>query len=114
MLTNRQIDRVLGKLKRFETTLEPMLFEPITSLDAQMYETEQNLDSAPVDAAYIPAKKGAVWGGEWKYCWFQTEYTVPEEYANIPLFLNNRGLYGFQAFKLCFFAAGGRIMGLLL
>ena len=33
---------------------------------------------------------------------------------NIPLFLNNRGLYGFQAFKLCFFAAGGRIMGLLL
>ena len=69
MLTNRQIDRVLGKLKRFETTLEPMLFEPITSLDAQMYETEQNLDSAPVDAAYIPAKKGAVWGGEWKYCW---------------------------------------------
>lgn len=58
MLTNRQIDRVLGKLKRFETTLEPMLFEPITSLDAQMYETEQNLDSAPVDAAYIPAKKG--------------------------------------------------------
>ena len=87
MLTNRQIDRVLGKLKRFETTLEPMLFEPITSLDAQMYETEQNLDSAPVDAAYIPAKKGAVWGGEWKYCWFQTEYTVPEEYANIPLFL---------------------------
>lgn len=87
MLTNCQIDRVLGKLKRFETTLEPMLFEPITSLDAQMYETEQNLDSAPVDAAYIPAKKGAVWGGEWKYCWFQTEYTVPEEYANIPLFL---------------------------
>ena len=79
MLTNRQIDRVLGKLKRFETTLEPMLFEPITSLDAQMYETEQNLDSAPVDAAYIPAKKGAVWGGEWKYCWFQTEYTVPEK-----------------------------------
>ena len=70
MLTNCQIDRVLGKLKRFETTLEPMLFEPITSLDAQMYETEQNLDSAPVDAAYIPAKKVAVWGGEWKYCWF--------------------------------------------
>ena len=41
MLTNCQIDRVLGKLKRFETTLEPMLFEPITSLDAQMYEAEQ-------------------------------------------------------------------------
>lgn len=61
MLTDRQIDRVLGKLKRFETTLEPMLFEPIASLDAQMHETEQNLDSAPVDAAYIPAKKGAVW-----------------------------------------------------
>lgn len=89
MLTDRQIDRVLGKLKRFETTLEPMLFEPIASLDAQMHETEQNLDSAPVDAAYIPAKKGAVWGGEWKYCWFQTEYTVPEEYANIPLFLKS-------------------------
>ena len=60
MLTDRQIDRVLGKLKRFETTLEPMLFEPITSLDAQMHETEQNLDSACRCCLYSSQKGGCL------------------------------------------------------
>lgn len=87
MLTSRQIDRVLGKLKRFENTLETMLFTKVASLEAEMYETEQNLDSAPKDAPYYPAVPGAKWGGEWKYCWFRTSYTVPEELADQPIYL---------------------------
>ena len=44
MLTSQQIDRMLGKLKRFETILDPLLFKKVAKIEAvKAYETFDRL-----------------------------------------------------------------------
>ena len=89
MLTSQQIDRMLGKLKRFESILDPLLFRKVAKIEAvKAYETFDRLYEIPADDKYIDAKAGEfIWGDDEKFCWFKTDFTVPAELDGKNLFI---------------------------
>ncbi len=87
MFTDKQIDRMLKKLKRFEDTLEPMVFNKVAEIDASAFETTERLHKIPDESLFTPVEKGFVWGNEGSYCWFKSDFTVPEELAGKNLFI---------------------------
>lgn len=89
MLTSQQIDRMLGKLKRFESILDPLLFKKVAKIEAvKAYETFDRLYEIPADDKYTEAKAGEfVWGDDEKFCWFKTDFTVPAELDGKNLFI---------------------------
>lgn len=87
MLNDKQIQRMLRKLKRFEDTLDGMIFEKVCDLPVSAYETKESLYQIPDSSLFEPIHPGDIWGGEGVYCWFKSSYTVPEELAGKPLFL---------------------------
>ncbi len=88
MLTEKQIERMLSKLKRFEDTLNPMLFEKIAKIDDVMaYETLDRLYEIPDDSLMTPVKSGHIWGAEESFFWIKTEFVVPEEYDGRDIFI---------------------------
>lgn len=87
MLTERQFNRMFEKLKRFENTLEPMIFVKKDSVGACAYETADRLYSVPDDSFFTAVEPGFVWGGDEKFCWFKTEYTVPAELDGKDIFI---------------------------
>lgn len=88
MFTERQIERMLEKLRRFETTLDPLLFEKVAHIDeALFYETEDRLYTIPEDALCAPIRSGSTWGREESFGWFKTSFRVPKELQGRDLFL---------------------------
>ena len=88
MLTERQIERMLDKLKRLEDTLNPMLFKKVGRIDSVLaYETLDRLYEIPDSSLMAPVESGWVWGAEESFCWFKTEFTVPEELDGKNLFI---------------------------
>lgn len=89
MLTSQQIDRMLGKLKRFETILDPLLFKKVAKIEAvKAYETFDRLYEIPADDKYTEAKAGEyIWGDNESFCWFKTDFTVPAELDGKNLFI---------------------------
>ncbi|MBP3696524.1 MAG: alpha-mannosidase, partial [Clostridia bacterium] len=88
MLTEKQIERMLSKLKRFEDTLNPMLFKKVAKIDnALAFETLDRLYDIPDDSQMNPVSSGFVWGAEESFCWFKTEFVVPEELDGKNLFV---------------------------
>ncbi len=88
MLTERQIDRMLGKLKRFEEILDPMLFNKVAKIDsANFYETTDRLYDIPADSLCAPIKSGSTWGSEEAFGWFKTEFVVPAELDGKDIFI---------------------------
>ncbi len=88
MLTERQIDRMLGKLKRFEKILDPMLFNKVAKIDSAIfYETEDRLYEIPDDSLCVPLKSGSTWGSEEAFGWFKTEFVVPAELDGKDIFI---------------------------
>ena len=87
MLTEKQIERMLSKLRRFEETLEPMIFQKADAVGAAAYETTERLHEIPADALFHPVEPGFRWGGEGAYCWFKTSYTVPAALDGKDLFI---------------------------
>lgn len=88
MLTEKQIERMLNKLRRFENTLELMIFRTVAEIDAvKFYETEDRLYEIPDDSVCTELKSGEKWGMEEAFGWFKAEYTVPEEYAGKAIFI---------------------------
>ena len=96
MLNDKQIARMLKKMKRFEDTLDSMIFEKVCELPVSAYETKESLYSIPDSSLYRPVKPGDIWGGEGVYCWFKTAYTVPQEFAGKALYLRPR-VGGYEA-----------------
>lgn len=96
MLNDKQIQRMIRKLKRFEDTLDGRIFEKVCDLPVSAYQTSESLYAIPEDSLFTPIQPGDVWGGESTYCWFKSSYTVPEEYAGRPLFLRPR-VGGYEA-----------------
>ena len=43
MLNEKQIDRMLSKLKRYEDTLDAMIFEKVADLPVSFYQTGESL-----------------------------------------------------------------------
>ena len=87
MLTEKQIQRMLGKLKRFEDTLEPMLFTKVAETDVSAYETAERLYEIPAASLFKPVDKGWTWGGPRSFCWFKSEFTVPAELDGKNIFI---------------------------
>ena len=96
MLNDKQIQRMLDKLKRFEDTLDGMIFEKVGELPVSIYETKESLYQIPDSSLFTPIHPGDMWGGEGVYGWFKTAFTVPQELAGKPLFLRPR-MGGYEA-----------------
>lgn len=87
MFTDKQIERMLGKLKRFEDMLEPMIFTKVGEVPARAWETTERLHQIPDDSLFTPIEKGAHWGTESGFCWFKSEFTVPAELDGKDIFI---------------------------
>ncbi len=87
MLYESQMQQVLGKLKRYEDTLEAMIFGKVDTINAvELAETRDDLYAIPEDG-YRPIVPGEKWGGEGVYGFFRMDYTVPDRLTGQPLFL---------------------------
>lgn len=87
MLTDKQIERMLGKLKRFESTIEPFIFEKVDELECTAYLTTEQHHQIPDASLFTNIEKGWIWGGEGAYCWFTARYTVPADLAGQDLYV---------------------------
>ena len=96
MLNERQIDMMLSKLKRFENTLAPLMFEKIGDVKVDMFHTENQHHAIPGDNNFTPCSQGDHWGGEGTYCWFKGQYTVPKEYDGKTLYVYPK-IEGYEA-----------------
>lgn len=96
MLNDNQISRMLRKMRRFQGTLDGLIFEKVCELPASSYETKEQLYEIPNDSLFQPVKPGDVWGGENVYCWFKSKYTVPQELDGKSLYLRPR-VGGYEA-----------------
>lgn len=96
MLNEKQIDKMLAKLKRFENTLAPMMFTKIDEVKVDMFPTSGQYHDIPEDSLFTPCGKGDRWGGEGTYCWFKGQYKVPEEYDGRTLYLYPK-IEGYEA-----------------
>ena len=52
MLTQKQVNRMYSKMKRFENTLEPMIFTKVGETPARVYETPERLYEIPDDSLF--------------------------------------------------------------
>lgn len=96
MLNQKQIERMLGKLRRFERMLEPYIFTKVGEVDFKAYVADKQYHTIPDDSLFEPVEKGFTWYGEGKYCWFKGEYTVPKELEGQPLFIKPH-MEGYEA-----------------
>lgn len=96
MYTEKQQERLLEKLKKFEENLEPLLFEKIGEVPMKKFQTPDSYDRIPEDALFVPCKKGDVWGGEGNYCWFKGSFCVPAEWDEKELFVSPK-IGGYEA-----------------
>ncbi len=96
MLNEKQIARMLAKLKRFEDTLDAMIFEKVDDLPVSFYQTDESLYEIPNEELFQPMAPGSHWGGEGVYGWFKTGWQVPQELAGRPLFLRPK-VGGYEA-----------------
>ncbi|WP_220138846.1 alpha-mannosidase [Paenibacillus anseongensis] len=87
MLNEKQTERMLGKLKRFEKTIEPYIFTKVDTLDVEIYRTPERLHRIPESHLFVQASSGEVWGGEGNYCWLKGTYKVKQELDQMTLFL---------------------------
>jgi alpha-mannosidase len=96
MLTDKQIERMLGKLKRFESILEPFIFEKTGEVECAAWQTGEQYHEIPEASLFTPVEKGWHWGGEGAYCWFTAQYTVPGELDGRDIFIRPR-IGGYEA-----------------
>ena len=96
MLTDKQIERMLGKLKRFESTIEPYIFEKAGELTCAAFLTTEQFHDIPEASLFAPVKKGWHWGGEGAYCWFTAQLTVTPELAGRDLYIRP-SIQGYEA-----------------
>ncbi|ANS75453.1 hypothetical protein AWM70_13250 [Paenibacillus yonginensis] len=87
MLNEKQIDRMLRKLTRFETTLEPLIFETIDQVVMRKFHTDRQWHHIPDDSRFEECLPGDHYQGEGTYCWFKGTYTVPSRYAGKALYI---------------------------
>lgn len=97
MLTDRQIERILSKLKKFEEKLSSLIFVKEDEVrPVRMYRTNDQLDRIPEDELFADCPPGSGWGGESGYCWFKGSYEVPARLAGKALYLYPRA-EGYEA-----------------
>ncbi|MDD4849814.1 MAG: glycoside hydrolase family 38 C-terminal domain-containing protein [Gemmiger sp.] len=87
MYTEKQLQRMFGKLRRLETMLEPRLFQAVDTIELAAAPTDGHYHSVPQDLPFAACPDGTVFEGEGLYCWFKGSYTVPEALAGKTLFI---------------------------
>lgn len=87
MLTDRQLDRILRKMKRYEHTLENLMFQKVDEVPAASFLTDGSHHEVPGRENFKPCKDGDSYEGEGSYCWFLADYEVPEHLAGKDLFI---------------------------
>ncbi len=87
MFTDKQTEVMLTKLKRFEETLEGLLFEKVDEVPMMAYPTDGRYHEIPEAKNFKQCSSGDSWEGEGSYCWFLGEYIVPDELDNQTLFI---------------------------
>lgn len=90
MMTDRQAERMLYKLKRFEQTLYGMLFNKVGEVSMEAFPTMEQLHSIPEQESFRPCQAGDVFEGEGSYCWFKGDYAVPEDQDGKTLYIYPR------------------------
>ena len=90
MYTERQLERMLGKLKRLEEMLEPRLFTVADTVPMKAFQTDGSYHSVPEEGCFTECGDGKVFEGEGIYCWFRGEYLVPEALEGRTLFVYPR------------------------
>ncbi len=96
MLTEKQIERMLGKLKRFESIIEPFIFEKVGEIDCAAFKTTEQFHDIPDASLFMPVEKGWHWGDEGAYCWFVSQLAVSPELAGRDLFIRPN-IQGYEA-----------------
>lgn len=87
MLDESQVRLTLDKLKRYENTLEGLIFDKVDAVEqVSLMETKESLYAIP-EGPYRHVMPGEKWGEEGVYGFFKFDYTVPERLAGQPLFL---------------------------
>ena len=87
MIDDTQVRHLLGKLKRYEDTLEALIFDKVDHIGpVALMETKEPLYEIPKNG-YRTIHPGETWGDESVYGFFRWDYTVPEHLAGTPLFL---------------------------
>lgn len=87
MYTERQLDRMFGKLRRLEEMLEPKLFKVVDTVSMKAFHTDGSHHSIPEESCFAECEDGTVFKGEGTYCWFKGTYTVPEAMDGKTLFV---------------------------
>lgn len=87
MYTEKQLERMLGKLQRLEKMLEPKLFYTVGTVPMKAFQTDGSHHAVPGDSCFTECEDGTVFEGRGIYCWFKGSYTVPEELDGKRLFV---------------------------
>lgn len=106
MLNEPQIDKLLGKIKRFQDCLEPMIFDTYETIDFNQFVTKDRLHEIPDDSKFAPIERGSTWYGKDAYSWYKASFTVPQELAGKDLFIKPH-MGGYEALLF----VNGRTMG---
>ncbi len=96
MLNEPQIEKLLGKIKRFTVLLEPMIFNKQSEVSFGAFTTKERIHTIPDKNQFTPVNKGYTWYGKDTYCWFRGEYIVPEELDGKDLFIKPH-MEGYEA-----------------
>lgn len=71
-----------GRLKHWLRTLKDDFYHPLGEIQWKAYRTMELMDrEAVLQKSFVPVKPGFTWGKEYEYCWFASEFTLPEEAA---------------------------------
>jgi alpha-mannosidase len=87
MLTDRQINQMMVKLKRFESTLDRLLFEKADVISMSAFPTDGKYHRIPENDNFTPCHENDSWEGEGTYCWFIGQYTVPAQLKGKTLYI---------------------------
>ncbi len=88
MLNNPQLQRVLSKLERFKDQIEPHIFEKQCELEnVEFFHAGTKQYHTIPESGFAPVEKGMKWSGESSYCWFKSQFTVPENLDGKTVFV---------------------------
>lgn len=90
MYTEKQLERMLEKMKRLEEMLEPKLFTVVDTMSMKAFQTDGSWHSVPGEECFAECEDGKVFEGQGIYCWFRGEYTVPGALEGKTLFVYPR------------------------
>ncbi len=87
MLNDKQIERVLKKLKIYENNLENKIFKKVDTLNVVYFETEEDLYEVPSIDNFKKLPNKFKWGWERSKCWFRGTYKVDESLSGEDIFI---------------------------